>query len=83
VKKYDVMHAEKYTSGGEEKTRWVRCGAVLQKRGGGFALKLDVIPISSDGWFQLFEPRDEQQTKKQAPRQQQAAPDDPDDSIPF
>ena len=79
AKKYDVVHAEKYTSNGEEKTRWINVGAVLSTQKGGFVLKLDAIPIRSDGWFQLFEPKEKQQS---APPPKDDM-DDPDDRIPF
>ena len=82
-KKFDVMHASgKYMKDGVEKTRWLRCGAVIQKDNGGFALKLECIPVGAefDGWLQLFSPQGQQQ--QSAP----AAPPPPpefEDDIPF
>lgn len=83
AKKYDVVHAEKYTSNGEEKTRWINCGAVLSKRDGtGFVMKLDTIPVRSDGWFQLFEPKEQKQSAP-APQGQASDGDSDDDPPPF
>lgn len=80
AKKYDVVHAEKYMSNGEEKTRWINVGAVLSTQKGGFVLKLDSMPLRTDGWFQLFEPK-EREAPKPAPSQ--PAGDDFDSDIPF
>ena len=60
AKKFDVVHGEKYTAGGEEKTKWTRCGVVFESDKG-LSLKLDYIPVSSNGWFSLFEPKDRSQ----------------------
>ena len=83
MKKYDVMHAEKYQSGGEEKTRWIRCGAVLSTRSGRFALKMDVMPVNGDGWFQLFEPNDDGEKRQSKPAPPAPVDDDPSDDLPF
>lgn len=79
--KYKVMHAEKYTSDGQEKTRWTQCGVVMSNRNGGFALKMEVVPINSTGWFNLFVPDDKK--KEEAPRSAPATNPEPDDALPF
>lgn len=51
---------------GEEKTRWSRCGVLLQKEDGSYRIKLDLIPFAgAEGWFAVFEQK-EQQTKPAA-----------------
>ena len=65
-KVYDVMYPNgKYRDAqGQEKTRWLRCGAVISTQAGKVALKLDslpVAPVPNEGgesgiWLQLFEP---------------------------
>ena len=78
-KKYDVVYAQRYTQNGEEKTKWINCGAILQTAKG-FRMKLDSIPLNCDGWFALFEPKesDGKPAAKAAP-----ADDFEDGRIPF
>ena len=84
-KKYDVVAVTgQYTDrDGNEKNRYVNCGAVI-KTDKGFSLKLEVIPVESNGWFMLFEPTE--RSNPQAPAEPPApAKDDFDDGqdIPF
>lgn len=52
---------------GEEKTRWSRCGVLLQKESGEFRIKLELIPFSvGEGWFSVFEPRQQEQGAPQS-----------------
>ena len=47
---------------GNEKTRWVRCGAIFRNaESGRLSLKLESVPVGNEweGWFSLMEPRDE------------------------
>jgi len=41
---------------GQEKKKYVTCGRVIENDKG-FSLKLDVVPINSEGWFGLYEPK--------------------------
>jgi hypothetical protein len=41
---------------GQEKKKYVTCGRVIENDKG-FSLKLDVVPINSEGWFGLFTPK--------------------------
>ena len=79
----------KYIRDGEEKTQWLKCGVLLETDNG-MRLKLDAMPVNpGEGWFSIFEPRE------QAPQQQgfrdrkpaapaaQVAPSNDDDDIPF
>lgn len=69
-KLYDIMAPTgKYTDKqGQEKTRWLKCGMVVQTAAGKMAIKLDALPVnpmSNDGedtglWLQLFEPNQPQ-----------------------
>lgn len=76
---------------GGEKTRWIKCGILLETDKG-FRIKMDCIPVVSDGWFAVFEEQ-EATTRpaakaysepKREPVRQQAfdSGEDPDD-IPF
>lgn len=77
---YEVMASTgSYTDkNGAEKRRWLKCGIVMNTKTGGLALKLEAIPVGSDGWFSLFEPK---------AKDEQAAPKgkaiEEDDGIPF
>jgi len=78
-KKYDVVAVTgKYTDReGNEKNRYMNCGVVIQTEKG-FSLKLEAVPIGSDGWFMLFEPKEKQEKPPQVSHN-----DDPNDDIPF
>lgn len=68
IKRYDVVAVTgSYTDrNGVEKRRYMNCGAVFETEKG-LSLKIEAIPVGFDGWFQLYEPRTEQQTP--APQQ--------------
>mgnify|MGYP001268906192 FL=1 len=63
IKRYDVVAViGSYTDrNGMEKRRYMNCGAVFETEKG-LSLKLEAIPVGFDGWFQLYEPRTEQQS---------------------
>lgn len=65
--KYEVIASTgTYTDkNGQEKKRWQKCGVVMETKNGGLALKLEVLPINSEGWFTLTEPK-EYEPKKPA-----------------
>jgi hypothetical protein len=74
----------KYLKDGEEKTSWLKCGALLETDKG-FRIKMDALPVViGEGWFQVFEPRDDKQSQSRpsAPQQKQEGIDDQSD-IPF
>ena len=87
-KLFDVMAAGgRYTDqNGQEKTRWIRCGAVIKNENGNTSLILENIPLGlppNEGgagiWFSLFKPEPKQQQAPQqgtgyAQPQQQSAP---------
>lgn len=78
--KFDVVAViGKYTdAGGNEKSRYLRIGAVLEGERG-MSLKLDSVPVGWDGYAYLNEPRDKPQERAQAPRSRRAEQDD----VPF
>ena len=59
--KYDVLaRTGTYTNaGGEEKSRWMKCGVVFENEKGYLSLKLEGIPVGQEwsGFFSLFEPK--------------------------
>jgi hypothetical protein len=79
----DVVYAEKYTSGGEEKTRYTNCGALLERDDGSLTLKLEAIPVGFTGWLNCYDPkpRDGEQRQERS-RPQRSQQDDPED-LPF
>ena len=57
--KYDVVAVTgtyQDPNTGQEKKKYVTCGRVIETDKG-FSLKLDVVPINSEGWFNLWEPK--------------------------
>jgi hypothetical protein len=84
-KKYDVVAITgEYTdSQGKTKKRYLNCGAIFEKDGK-FSLKLEAIPVESNGWFGLYPPKSSKETAQQGTQQAQAAiGGDFDDDIPF
>lgn len=59
-KTHDAVYAgEKYTDrDGNEKTRYINVGALLERDDGSRTLKLESIPVGFNGWINFFEPRD-------------------------
>ena len=95
-KRYDaVATVGKYKDRqtGEEKKRYMTCGAVFEDDNGRLALKLDGVPCSPDwsGWISFYEPKDQQSapqrqqpTAHQQGKQNGYAPQaDESDDIPF
>lgn len=45
--------------GGNEKTRWIRCGVLFKTAEGKYKLKMDSFPLGigspDEGWFEVFE----------------------------
>ena len=85
-----------YQKDGEEKTRWLEIGAVLQKDDGRKVVKLEALPISAefDGWVQMFPIEDKSESGYEKAKQvaqdfkqntQVESEDEPIDmsSIPF
>lgn len=92
TKRYDVVAVTgTYTDrNGVERKRYLNCGAVFETERG-LSLKLESIPVGFDGWFQLYEPREEQSAPRQSgpqsvARQRRLAAgggEDFEDDIPF
>lgn len=84
-KKYDVVAVTgKYTDAqGQEKSRYLNIGVILTTKTGGFALKLEAIPVGWDGWAYLNEPKQPEQKQAQQPAKTGTAFDQMKDDIPF
>lgn len=69
--------AGKYIKDGAEKTRWIKCGVLLQTDKG-MRVKLDCIPVVTDPnglWLSVFSERNDQhQQGSTAPAASQSAP---------
>lgn len=63
---------------GEEKTRWINCGALIEKQNGKRAVKIECLPVDFNGWLECVTPQ-----QPRAKQEAQAHPDDPSDPIPF
>jgi len=71
------------TREGEEKTRWLKCGVLMQNAEGNYRIKLEAMPlgVEPDGaWFAVFE---KEQPKPQPKQQSFRQPDALDDDMPF
>ena len=81
---------------GETKTRWSECGAVFEKRGGGFGAKITMLPTAVidldgnpkpwDGWLQMFGVDENSEGRRSGGTQpQKKATEQPafEDDIPF
>ena len=87
----DVMYPSgKYIKDGEEKTRWIRCGMLLETDKG-LRIKLDCIPIVTDPaglWMSVFEKSDSKpgqssQQPAQAQSQSSGTEQEPEEDMPF
>jgi hypothetical protein len=79
AKKFDVVVGQTYTRNGEDKTKWLNIGAVIETDKG-YSLKLETVPLNWDGWAKLFEPKPREE--RQASRPQDRG-EDFDGEIPF
>lgn len=48
---------------GDDKTRWIRCGVVMDTKSGGQAIHLESLPINFDGWLMMKEPMPKENQK--------------------
>lgn len=79
-KLYDIMAPiGKYEKNGQEKTRWLKCGMVVQTQAGKLAIKLEGLPVApmpAEGatdaglWLQCFEPNQPEDNLHTAPAPQ-------------
>jgi hypothetical protein len=81
----DLMYPTgKYIKDGQEKTRWMKVG-VLIETDKGMRLKIEAIPVVTGDnglWLSVFEPRDSQAEAKPARPQATSTPD-PQQDVPF
>jgi hypothetical protein len=72
---------------GEDKTRWVKCGVVMDTRQGGLAAKIESLPVSWDGWLNFSEPKQKDNFKPRGddemPKPKKDGIDDLSEDIPF
>jgi len=59
----DICYAQKYQSQEGEKTKWIKCGVLIEKDGKQ-SIKLDVMPCGEfNGFLNVFEQRDKGQSQ--------------------
>ena len=72
---------------GEDKTRWVKCGVVMDTRQGGLAAKIESLPVDWDGWFNFAEPKPKENFRARGddemPKPKKDGIDDLAEDIPF
>jgi len=91
ARKYDVVATiGEYTDhDGNKKKRYLTVGSVLEREDGTLCMKLDSLPIVSEGWFNLYPPKPKDGIPAvQAPAGAASTPatgrtDDFEDEIPF
>lgn len=89
IKRYDVVAVTgKYTDrNGQEKSRYMNCGAVFENDRGQLSIKLEGLPVGTEwnGWLSLFEPRDRQQqpSRHEQEKANGYQSDDSSGDIPF
>ena len=75
------------TREGEEKTRWLKCGVLMQNAEGNYRIKLEAMPlgVEPDGaWFAVFEKeRAQPAAPARPPAKDLVGGYDPDDQMPF
>ena len=84
----DLMYPnDKYIhrESGEERTSWLKCGGVFKNEQGAISVKIDALPtcMGENKWFRVFEPREDQNSRRtNKPAPAQSSPID-DTDIPF
>lgn len=80
-----IAKGETYkTKEGVEKTRWIRCGVVMDTKSGGQTLHIESLPINFDGWLMMKEPMPkENQNQPQKQYSKSGSIDEIDNNIPF
>lgn len=72
---------------GEDKTRWVKCGVVMDTRQGGLSAKIESLPVNWDGWLNFSEPKQKDNFKAKGddemPKPKQSTIEDMESDIPF
>ena len=85
-KKFDaVATIGRYTDrNGDEKSRFLKVGVVLEGDDGRMCLKLDALPVGQDwsGFISFYPPKDRDGAGS-IPEQRRDAPDDDQDENPF
>lgn len=84
--KYDLIAKSgtyKDQSTGEDKTRWVKCGVVMDTRQGGLAAKIESLPVDWDGWLNFSEPKKKDNFKAKGDDEMPKDSGIQDDQIPF
>lgn len=73
-----------YTRDGQEKTRWLTVGTLLQREDGSLTVKLDALPAGEfDGWLSCYDFEDEQGGAPKAQPQAQQQGMIADGDVPF
>ena len=72
---------------GEDKTRWVKCGVVMDTRQNGLAAKIESLPVNWDGWLNFSEPKQKDNFKAKGddemPKPKKDGIDDLMEDVPF
>jgi hypothetical protein len=86
--RYDLCTSRKDQN---DKTHWTKIGVMFpSKNGDGFAIKLEALPLPNEKgevWISAFVPKERDDARELAPRQQASAPERGrapiNDDIPF
>ena len=84
AKLFDLMYpAGQYKDkDGQEKTRWIKCGAVIETSAGKTKVKLESVPVEFSGWFECFANQPHEQAARTTEKQPKRE-DEFDDRLPF
>jgi hypothetical protein len=82
-KLFDLMYpGGQYTDReGQEKTRWLKCGAVIETKDGKKKVKLESLPVEFNGWLECFANQPHEQAARTTAAQSE--PDDLGGDIPY
>ena len=81
-----VAHGEKYTTAdGQEKSKLINIGKVIEKANGKLSIKIDTIPLMWDGWAMMLPPRpkDDAPPQRSKPAASRVPGSDDESDIPF
>lgn len=82
---YDLIaRGETYKDkNGDDKTRWIKCGVVMDTKSGGQSIHLESLPINFDGWLMMKEPLPKENQKPYNKQVAEKPSDDFESDIPF
>ena len=85
MKTKNIVHVSEYTKDGEKKKKYQKVGTLFMYDDGGMSIKMEYIPIESNGKFAVYasEPKTKTQSEKRAEEVKELVDGLKQEEIPF